>query len=196
MDEDEVDRGIVLGRMKAKDLILAEEGRSDSAICFQFDPPENESSPGTTIRRNKVRHDPILNKALMKAVSTDDEQGVETALLCGADVDAQGPPFFISALQFAAWLGSKKMVEFLLSNGASPNSSDIYGRTPLHLAAAMDFKECVYLLLEGGADANAYTKEIEPSQLVPIGLANSIMASAKTRISGNFRRSDNPLRLR
>ncbi|XP_071448652.1 transient receptor potential channel pyrexia-like [Hetaerina americana] len=116
----------------------------------------------------------------MKAVSINNLKDVETALMCGADVQSQSPPFFISALHFAAWLGNSEMLEYLIEAGSSPNTKDMYGRTPLHLAAAMGHKDCVYFLLEAGAKPNVFTKDIQPSELAPRGIACAVITSAKS----------------
>lgn len=42
--------------------------------------------------------------------------------------------------------------------GASINQADKYGRSPLHVAAAVDYPEMVNFLLENGADINARTE--------------------------------------
>ena len=39
---------------------------------------------------------------------------------------------------------------FLLEHGADPNKADLYGRTPLHVAAAVDYPEMVNLLIDKG----------------------------------------------
>ncbi|XP_046386779.1 transient receptor potential channel pyrexia-like [Ischnura elegans] len=132
----------------------------------------------------KVKNDPRLNKALMKAVSINSIEDVETALMCGAYVMAQSPPFFISPLHFAAWLGNHSILEYLIAAGSLPNIRDIYGRTPLHLAAAMGHKECVYFLLEAGAQPNVFTKEIQTNDLLPRGIACSVISSAHALTKG------------
>lgn len=43
------------------------------------------------------------------------------------------------------------------STGASVNQPDKYGRTPLHVAAAVDYPEMVQFLVQRGADLHART---------------------------------------
>ena len=43
------------------------------------------------------------------------------------------------------------------SPGASVNQADKYGRTPLHVAAAVDYPEMVQFLVQRGADIHAKT---------------------------------------
>lgn len=48
------------------------------------------------------------------------------------------------------------------STGASVNQADKYGRTPLHVAAAVDYPEMVQFLVQRGADLHAKTgKELQ-----------------------------------
>ena len=48
------------------------------------------------------------------------------------------------------------------STGASVNQPDKYGRTPLHVAAAVDYPEMVQFLVQRGADLHAKTgKELQ-----------------------------------
>ncbi len=43
------------------------------------------------------------------------------------------------------------VVKYALEHGANINKADVFGRTPLHLAAAVDYHEMVeYLVLNGG----------------------------------------------
>ena len=49
-----------------------------------------------------------------------------------------------------------------LPTGASLNQPDKYGRTPLHVAAAVDYPEMVQFLVQRGADIHAKTvKELQ-----------------------------------
>ena len=44
------------------------------------------------------------------------------------------------------------MAKFMLEQGAEINKADCYGRTPLHLAAAVDYGEMVEFLIENGGE--------------------------------------------
>lgn len=60
-------------------------------------------------------------------------------------------------LHVAAHFGQAAMVRFLLSNGASVDSSTSAGYTPLHQAAQQGHTLVINLLLEGKAQPNATT---------------------------------------
>jgi ankyrin repeat protein len=59
------------------------------------------------------------------------------------------------SLCFVASIGDTLLMEQLLKRGMDPNESDNNGRTPLHIATANGFKDCVNLLLEYEADINS-----------------------------------------
>eukprot|EP00061_Rhincodon_typus_P011880 g37228.t1 len=63
-----------------------------------------------------------------------------------------------SALQFAAGHGHEHLVRFLLMKGASVDSRNRYGWTPLMQAARFGQLGVARVLLEHGADANAANK--------------------------------------
>ncbi|KAH7330825.1 hypothetical protein KP509_20G003900 [Ceratopteris richardii] len=65
-----------------------------------------------------------------------------------ADVD-WGIPL---SLCFIASKQNSKLLELLLKKGSDPNATDFYGRTPLHIASANGFIDCVHTLLFYGAD--------------------------------------------
>ena len=46
---------------------------------------------------------------------------------------------------------------FLIPTGANVNQQDQYGRSPLHVAAAVDYAEMVEFLLQNGADIDIQT---------------------------------------
>ena len=59
------------------------------------------------------------------------------------------------SLHQAATLGSQKMVQLFLDQGADVNAKDSSGKTPLHWAARYDHEELVKWLLKNNADVNA-----------------------------------------
>ncbi|KAJ9137719.1 hypothetical protein NKR23_g8942 [Pleurostoma richardsiae] len=71
----------------------------------------------------------------------------------GADVNAQGGAFS-TALQAAAALGYKEVVEILLGKGADVNAQGGHYGTALQAASAQGHKEVVEILLGKGADVN------------------------------------------
>ena len=54
----------------------------------------------------------------------------------GADVNAVGP-FNWTPLHTAAYHGRNEIIEFLIKNGANPNTLDDFGQTPLSIAYAL-----------------------------------------------------------
>ncbi len=115
----------------------------------------------------------VLNNQLINAFSKDNFAEMEKAIAQGADINAEANPGF-TLLKKAAFFGSPKMVEFLLSNGAST-------KTPGLVAAAVwaDSLEKARLLLEHGTDPN---NEEEASQLTPLYKVKSV-AMAKLLLS-------------
>ncbi|OAD54654.1 Ankyrin repeat domain-containing protein 54 [Eufriesea mexicana] len=57
-------------------------------------------------------------------------------------------------MRIAAATNNTIAMRRLLNSGVSPNTCDIQGRTPLHLASCRGYTEMVRLLLEHGADPN------------------------------------------
>lgn len=58
----------------------------------------------------------------------------------------------------AAEAGSKDVVEWALSEGATINTPDRKGRKALHCAASMGYADIAHLLLEKGANVNSYAE--------------------------------------
>ncbi|MFP4374136.1 MAG: ankyrin repeat domain-containing protein [Spirochaetaceae bacterium] len=73
------------------------------------------------------------------------------ALACGVPAWAQGRTR--TPLHWAARQGHVEVVRTLIDNGADVNASDVFGRTPLHLAVS--HPEVVELLLDAGAGVDA-----------------------------------------
>jgi ankyrin repeat protein len=76
------------------------------------------------------------NKDLLLAAQNNDLEGVRAALGAGADSNAQASLMHrcYTALHFAAGDGSVDMIRELIKAGASVDSGDQNGRTPLELA--------------------------------------------------------------
>nr|CAD7460688.1 unnamed protein product [Timema tahoe] len=51
------------------------------------------------------------------------------------------------ALHWSAFSGCAEITELLLNLGSDPNSTNLYGDTPLHIGARQDMYDCVHLLL-------------------------------------------------
>jgi ankyrin repeat protein len=112
-------------------------------------------------------HETVLRSEHTTNLSMVIKKLVTTSIMID-DVDS----FKRTALSWAAARTDFKAVEILLEYGASPNTQDILGRTPLHHAAiAKSSSEsiiCLSLLLKYGADANC----IDIDQRTPIYAAS------------------------
>ncbi|XP_055958579.1 E3 ubiquitin-protein ligase MIB2-like [Patella vulgata] len=64
-----------------------------------------------------------------------------------------------TALQMACYKGHKKIVEYLISNNASPELADSDGDTPLHLAVSGQQFRVVKILCEKGVNVNQGNKK-------------------------------------
>ena len=92
--------------------------------------------------------------ALIRAISTDDQENVEALLTQKFDInhpDSSG----ITPLLLAAYKGDYAIVESLLKNGAEVNSTMKYGYTPLMLAVKNNDERMVQLLLKYRANIYA-----------------------------------------
>ncbi|QKX55818.1 uncharacterized protein TRUGW13939_02916 [Talaromyces rugulosus] len=85
---------------------------------------------------------------LISAIRDQQLSSVELLVKAGADMENN------RALFMAARRQDPRYVQCLLENGANPNATDHYGRTPLHDAIMDGFVETVGALLDGGADVN------------------------------------------
>lgn len=87
--------------------------------------------------------DPVLYQAAGDA----NRSRVEREIARGADVNAPNPGNGQTALHAASAAGHKKLVAYLLTQGANVNAKDNSGNTPLHLAAAAGHEDTVRALL-------------------------------------------------
>jgi ankyrin repeat protein len=99
---------------------------------------------GTTIMNNLLKQLKELKNPTIGELSKEIEQ-----LLAKGRMDIP------VSLCFVASIGDTLLMEQLLKRGMDPNESDSNSRTPLHIATANGFKDCVKLLLESGADVNS-----------------------------------------
>ena len=84
---------------------------------------------------------------------------------------------------------SKKLepaFRFMLERGADINKGDNYGRTPLHLAAAVDYPEMVECLVQNGADMSRQTLE-EGQTAMHYGAKNNSFQTLKVMLRMNGR---------
>lgn len=73
-------------------------------------------------------------------------------------IRAQSKVFGKMPIHYAAGIGNKDMVRFLLSRGATAEDRDNFGTTPLHEAATYGKGEVVEYLLSSGGNVNTKTK--------------------------------------
>lgn len=97
----------------------------------------------------------MTNEALFDAVVTNDECGVIQTLDAGADPSFADARYGWKMLYWAADKGHALIAEFLLDEGADPNTRGFECETPLHAAARWGNMGMACVLLGYGADVNA-----------------------------------------
>ena len=80
-------------------------------------------------------------------------------------------------------------LKFALENGAEINKADLLGRTPLHLASAVDYREMVEYLVENGADLGRETHE-EKQTAMHYAAKNNAAQSLKVMLRMGARIND------
>lgn len=88
-------------------------------------------APIVTPAANETSYD----AQLYRAAERGNRAVVGERLHAGADLNAPNPVQGWTALHAAAYNGHKKLVAYMLTNGANANAQDNDGNTPLHLAA-------------------------------------------------------------
>ena len=115
--------------------------------------PQEVMSRGTT-RAHRV---PRVSAAqqLIRAVDASDLDGVQKALLAGADPNTRSEEYVKTpVLTAAARLGAAEIVQALLAAGAAPDPDSGYEWTPLRAAATYGRAQVVRLLLAAGVGLN------------------------------------------
>jgi hypothetical protein len=92
--------------------------------------------------------------ALREKSSRGYEKMVQMLIDAGADVNAQRPGWYSTALQAAAAGGYKKVVQMLIHAGADLNAQGGWYENPLQVASKLGHGEVVQMLLDAGADVN------------------------------------------
>lgn len=96
-----------------------------------------------------------MNAELMDAILTDRSVTVISKLInCGASCNTTSVASGISALHLAASKGNIEVIKLLLTEGADPNSIDVFGRSPLHIAAQLNQVAVLNFLIKGGCQVN------------------------------------------
>lgn len=91
------------------------------------------------------------DKELYRAAERGNRTIVGERLRAGADLNAPNPVRGWTPLHAAAYNGHKKLVAYMLTNGANPNAQDADGNTPLHLAAGRGHADTTAALM-GASD--------------------------------------------
>lgn len=90
---------------------------------------------------------------IINAVEEDDRERFESLITALPSKDKFG-----AALLISTWKGNREFVKLLLDRGADPSIADPDGRTCLHLAACSGDLGIIELLIEHGANVNAFDK--------------------------------------
>ncbi|XP_057853191.2 potassium channel AKT1 isoform X2 [Cryptomeria japonica] len=109
---------------------------------------QSNIADGTIIMNNLLKILKEMKDPAFEDISRETEQ-----LLANGRMDMP------VSLCFAASRGDSLLMKQLLKKGMDPNESDNSSRTPLHIATANGFKDCVCLLLEFGAEVNSKDEE-------------------------------------
>ncbi|XP_028398324.1 uncharacterized protein LOC114521948 [Dendronephthya gigantea] len=89
---------------------------------------------------------------------------VESLLLNGADINCMDPTRQTIFHEVSrSW--NTDVAKFLVDQGANVNHQDMYGRSPLHVAAAVDYASMVEFILQHGGDVNIKTKGEEQTAI-------------------------------
>jgi len=102
-------------------------------------------------------------------VARPDEKIAESVqLLLDAGLDPMSrDDFGQTPLHYAVRNGNKVTLGALLKAGADPNAADTeYGSTPLHLAAALEADDLIYILVAAGGDSMLARKNGENAEQI------------------------------
>lgn len=94
---------------------------------------------------------PMYDSQLYRAAERGNRTVVGERVRAGADLNAPNPAQGWTPLHAAAYNGHKKLVAYMLTNGANANAQDADGNTPLHLAAGRGHADTTAALM-GASD--------------------------------------------
>ncbi|MBZ3885271.1 Kinase D-interacting substrate of 220 kDa [Sciurus carolinensis] len=95
----------------------------------------------------------LISQSVINYVEEENIPALKALLEKCKDVDERNEGGW-TALMWACYKGRTEVVELLLSHGANPNVTGLYGTTPLVWAARKGHLECVKHLLAMGADVD------------------------------------------
>ena len=85
-------------------------------------------------------------------------KNIKNWLIKGMSIGDKANDYYVSSLLHEATrFGKESVVVRLLAKGDDPNAKNIWGHTPLHLAILHDRRSIAKLLIEHGADVNAFS---------------------------------------
>ncbi len=109
---------------------------------------------------------------LMWAASTGNLAVAKFLIQNGANIDLMNDPDDMTPLMYAVANGHKEMLEFLLTQKADVNRMSYRGWTALKSAVYHNHGEIVQLLIDGGANVNAY---LPPTDVIDTSYASALM---------------------
>ena len=123
------------------------------------DPPnaaEGVTDSATPAGPPAVSKSPVMSaEAFLRAAGEGRTEDVKRALDSGMNIEAAEAGREHTALHHAAYDGHTETVLFLIKRGATVDSRDHEGKTPLIHACTGPFPETVQALIKAGADVNA-----------------------------------------
>ena len=115
----------------------------------------NLSTPNELFKLGSTLFPAMLNSAVME----NDLQKIDMIKNYGADLSIVNSDHR-TALHLAVCVGSKEIVKYLLTNGASVHLRDRYDNTPLNDAISNDRHEIIQMLMACGAHLSSSFKNI------------------------------------
>jgi len=118
---------------------------------------------------------------------------VKLLLDAGADKDRARNNYGDTPLNTAISYGYDRIVKLLLDSGANISQQNLYGMTPLHIAAPLYPRRiiCVKLLLEAGADINKAAKYGETPLLAAARTNNNTCAELLIERGADINKTNN-----
>lgn len=112
---------------------------------------------GTNINEPEktIGYTPLIESLLIHGDKKDRPEIAKLLIEAGANIEDRGPKNKRTPLLISLSTGNVALANLLLEKGADVNVSDVYGISPLHLAAELDNEKIIYLLIKKGASPHA-----------------------------------------